>query len=112
MNRLAMSDRFLVAAARLERAEWWSGDDFAPLGVDDAVGPVNLLGALSYAATGECRNPQGAHDLCAVIVDLLDLDTRPHPIDVVGDWMDGLVEPKKACIDVLDNARERTEPKP
>lgn len=112
MNRLHPSDLFLVAAARLDRADWWTGDDLAPVDSDDDAGPVNLIGALSYAASGEPRNPDAAAGLCAHLVDFLDLDTRPHPVDAVGDWMDGLAEPKKASLDVLDNARERLEPTP
>lgn len=105
-NRLSKADLFLVAHARLERCELWRGPDMAPLGGDPDTCPVDLLGALSYAAYGEPRNPDAAADLAAVLVDLLDLDTRPHPIDSLGRWADP--REKADLLDVLVTARERT----
>jgi hypothetical protein len=110
VNRLHVSDKFLVAAARLGRAEMVR-DAFCGKG-DDATCPVDLIGALNYACHGEPGVPNCSHEPLAVLVDMLDLDTRLDPIDAVAEWFERTEPSKTECVMLLDDARLRTEPKP
>ena len=108
MKPLAVCDVFLVAAARLARAPEMVRGDYRGIG-DDASCPVDLIGAINYACCGEAGVANHSFEALAVLVDMLDLNTRLDPVDAVAAWCDAEGRTKDECVEVLDQARERTE---